>query len=673
MHITALGGVAWFMCVLTLATIPTASSMAREYGPVAALRGVTRGDGLEDLVDTDEIDPDDAASLAYLLAHPIDINTADVGLLAELPGVDRLLARDMVAARPFADNQALARVLSAATLERLQPFITVGRRDVDGPAPWTGTAAVGALAGRRGVQSFARMAAQTAHGLQLVALATLQPVTQTRFDNSRQLLVGHTLLQPRLAQLAVQRQGATWSWVVGTFYANFATGLTFASGGGLVRPGWSTHAAPALDVATARLRVRPSLLGGAITWHAPPLGHAWLDVTGFFSSQPTALYQYDLCYHAASHTAGACHRQKDCPSGYRCGVDGGCHAHTVMSDETDESLRGVTLAEGKRESLVGAHLALHVDERTQLAMTAYTAAVRLQVAGEATPTFSASAGHPLRPYFGAVGVYGTWGIGPIDIAAEYSRTDLGAHAALLRLFFSLGRIGELTASLRHYGENYDNPFNHALAAADTVFGMRARNEQGLRLHAALWPVAWLQWRTDIDTWRPLAHLVWDAANKPAWHGAMPQPGAWHVHLRHQLDLALTTHEWVDIGVTHSRAPFAPSWLQQGRVFAGMSSHRGVQVAWRGSVSLPDEADALSDRRLALRAAWPLWADTWARLQVRVNTVGNATNWSGFVDWQQTWSATWRTRARYGVLWAAATPRRPASLQHVARWVVEAEL
>jgi DNA uptake protein ComE-like DNA-binding protein len=59
--------------------------------------------------------------------QPIDVNAATEAELTQLPGVSPALASRIVAARPFAAIDDLARVrgLRRATLERLRPFVTV--------------------------------------------------------------------------------------------------------------------------------------------------------------------------------------------------------------------------------------------------------------------------------------------------------------------------------------------------------------------------------------------------------------------------------------------------------------------------------------------------------------------------------------------------------------------
>lgn len=62
-------------------------------------------------------------------AAPVDLNRADTVRLQELPGVGPALARRIVAARPFATVDDLARVrgIGPATLERLRPLLSVSR------------------------------------------------------------------------------------------------------------------------------------------------------------------------------------------------------------------------------------------------------------------------------------------------------------------------------------------------------------------------------------------------------------------------------------------------------------------------------------------------------------------------------------------------------------------
>src|SRR5690349_20216840 len=76
---------------------------------------------------------DDGRPSPAFAPHLVDVNSACTGELEALPGVGRVLAERIVAARPFASADELGRVpgLGATTLERVRRFTTCGSRAPD--------------------------------------------------------------------------------------------------------------------------------------------------------------------------------------------------------------------------------------------------------------------------------------------------------------------------------------------------------------------------------------------------------------------------------------------------------------------------------------------------------------------------------------------------------------
>jgi len=81
--------------------------------------------------------PDEEASSAPTISFPIDVNSAPPEQLAQIPGVGLVLARRIVAARPFSEMSDLISVqgIGEQTLNKITPYLSLEPYSPPAPLP----------------------------------------------------------------------------------------------------------------------------------------------------------------------------------------------------------------------------------------------------------------------------------------------------------------------------------------------------------------------------------------------------------------------------------------------------------------------------------------------------------------------------------------------------------
>ncbi|RKI03789.1 hypothetical protein D7Y04_02145 [Corallococcus sp. AB038B] len=152
----------------------------------------------------------------------------------------------------------------------------------------------------------------------------------------------------------------------------------------------------------------------------------------------------------------------------------------------------------------GGHAAMAWTRRAQVGVTAWGARPVWSVEGAALD-FRSTAGYPAGGAFGAVGVDGAWGLGPVDLFVEAARTfdsapgGGGGYGALQRTVVA-DTSKELELSLRAYGRGFANPYTGAMSGPDELEGSRARNEVGARVRYLHRVEGALRLRGEVDAW-----------------------------------------------------------------------------------------------------------------------------------------------------------------------------
>jgi hypothetical protein len=498
---------------------------------------------LYDLHATGQIGDETLATLTELYQRGVDLNLATREELYSLPNLSYTDVDAILAYRALAgwihDPAALveAGVLSAPMLEAIAAFLVVSEP----------SAAAFATDGWLRAQTQWSVEDQGVPASALQArVATLQHLTvgfasavtrnrlgDVRYDPTRDALSA----APADNRLAVPKffakwETPTWGAIAGTYRIGFGQRLTFDNTR-LITPNGFQHddqisrnsgltvackeSQGELDVApctgaagsiyvTPDYRWQDGLLGVAAGAKKLPLGPGHVEAFGFASYQPRDIYQYEL-YRKSE----ACPDPRDdgnpacaAPRVYRRGEDPLDPASTYKFS---------TLPDMFAETTVGGHVAYAGGRRSRLGVTGYTSAIDFLTEGIELD-FQEWSRYPGGGRFGAVGVDGAIGIGKVDVFAEGTRSlDAseagGGYGGLLRAVTSVSKRDELEASLRYYDQDFQNPYARAIAAADEVDGLRARDELGVRLRYTGTLDKRLTLRGSVDVWQTPSTERWN--------------------------------------------------------------------------------------------------------------------------------------------------------------------
>ena len=169
----------------------------------------------------------------------------------------------------------------------------------------------------------------------------------------------------------------------------------------------------------------------------------------------------------------------------------------------------LTIPNAYREDLLGGNATFRLGDQAHLGLTAYAGHLDMTVLDGVTSAnqLVQLADWPAVPWYGAVGLNAAWTLGLVEVFGEFAHAFTGAsHSGNGALLKAIGdvHIGEIEASLRYYGTDFDNPHARGLANADEYGGMRDRDEQGARLKGTLDPLGWMTTRFMVDYWRRMS-------------------------------------------------------------------------------------------------------------------------------------------------------------------------
>ena len=508
--------------LLTLLALPQA--FARVYpAPIV----VDNEDDLRELYADGTLSEDDFEVLVELLVQPIDLNRARRGELYDLPGVSRELAAAIVDHRKnqgaFGDPTDLLRVPGFDTdiLDQVFPFIEAL------PVVKPGEYLKGHIRARSALEFQATdpidgdHANKTHDARQLGYGRVPNTYVTARVRYRKWLKAGFLGLaqdgisgiaydpgshdfyatwrapQPELGKLYLHAERLRWEAIAGSYTAGFGLGLAFDTTSRTHPNGFY----PDISVSgTDKFSAGKGLFGLGGQLLDQPIGDiASVDLALFASSSAYDIYQYDM------------------------GVSGG-ELLDPLVDETDSPRIYVQTPDGEyykagymripnayRESLAGANATLRFLDSGQIGATAYVGHLDMTtIDGVEDPyDLMLRSGFPTERTYGAVGLYGSYELGLLELHAEGAHSFTGGQALLVKGFIDLN-AGELEASLRHYSTDYDNPHARGLANADEYGGYRDRDEQGARLKARLEPVDWISVRLLGDVWERLSMGTWNA-------------------------------------------------------------------------------------------------------------------------------------------------------------------
>jgi hypothetical protein len=504
---------------LALAAAPVA---AREYDVRVVIDDV---DDLYELNVKGELTDEDLELLVALYHRPLDINRADRYLLFDLPEVTYELADAIVAYRAehgaFPDVYDLRRVagMTDDIFDSLRPFVVVSATTSAAPgSDVRGAARLGYFRQdelgdeTRDVNvitfdapnAYLQLEATGFTHFGMGALFTLRPMVSPVWNYSLGTLSGEPGNSFNLEGLNAYVNYDMWRAVVGHYNVGFGEKLTFDTTGREHPNSWDERLTPTQRREDGDVRPKRSLRGAALSIDGADLPVGWVDATAFFSYQDNDLYQYDMWYEPDEFfmSSGACDTDGDCPSGYTCRPDHTCTSSYIADQRDDgESLSFATIEDGFTETIIGGRGSFNLDERTHLGVTAYRSEIAFNFGEPGAPNFSLSAQYPRYPVFGAVGVDGSVGLGPAELAGEVSSTFEGDLAGVLRAVVDPTDWAEIQWSLRAYGRDYENPHSRGTSSRLEVFGSTRRAQQGTRLEVLLKPMPRMKLRTSVDLYR----------------------------------------------------------------------------------------------------------------------------------------------------------------------------
>ena len=244
------------------------------------------------------------------------------------------------------------------------------------------------------------------------------------------------------------------------------------------------------------------LLGGG-TQITVEIDDIHLQGTGFVSYQDRSIYQYEVEDTDSKQSPTVFNRQDD-----------------DLTAPTSKFIYS-TLPNLYQETLFGGNVsAIYHDARDRhasMGITAYRSSIHWNPE-TIKLDFRDFASRPAGPSFGAVGFDLHGGIGPWKLYTELTTTtqtqqinntsdDTNTpYAAIIRGVHTTSQTeSELIA--RYYDTDFVNPYSRPVAAADEYQGLRARDEQGIRLKHTNHMLPRLTIRSSIDLWKQISHDI----------------------------------------------------------------------------------------------------------------------------------------------------------------------
>ena len=521
----ALNGGVWLSVFVAMGIAPS-PALAIDYGLPMQVRDA---EDLEELHASGTIDDETFEALYDLIAEGVDLNrvTRDDAYL--LPSLSYEDAERIVAYRetsgPIDDPSELvgAGVLTASQLESMRAFLITAqpesrRERISGRvrlrtawSPADHEAPTSALELRFGLPGGFRAgfaAVSTRQRLRRVAWEPQPWFVVDEYGRQGVLTAAAPTYEVHAPKYFVGIERQRWGAVLGTYTIGFGQRLTFDSSSrsaphgyygdvsvagptGMVskckeaggEPSSGLGASPCAGgrryeraLADYRWTERQRGIAARIE---PLSGQADDSGPSLFlwaSTQARSVYQYDI-YHTEL-----------CPDP-RTGDPDLCRAPQVYRSpirigESTTRFKQHQLPALVTERLVGANASYFFRRRAHIGGTAYAADMQWGP-GAGVLDFAPIARYPAGGAFGAGGVDAAWGREWFDVFLEGAKSfteagGMGGGALLLRAVAAWGR-GELEWSGRYYGEQYENPYARAIAAADETDGLRVRDELGTRL------------------------------------------------------------------------------------------------------------------------------------------------------------------------------------------------
>lgn len=462
-----------------------ATAMALALGTLAPLSATCQStfDEAADPVDAPAADSSDER-IAELESNGIDINAADIGELAEVPGISRSDAAILLERRGKAGS--FASIEEAASTEGLSPTAVealhdFGRCRIDSKTEyWIRISSAGAWHSntlKRGANimkmpDFTGGIAAGANGRWIVwAGVRTTPGASSIHAQKGQLVATGPGVAASAPAFGLHYDGGWYSVTAGTFKVGFGNGLTMDITG-LKRPsGHKPCLSAVMSAASGSIYPMRHFTGAAASFRKAVGRDGWIVAgTVFASYRLTDPTLSDVTWNRCPDLTSEC-------------ADGDKAPMAVWSDPAaaGESTSGVSLTRSLREATAGGAIGFG-QERWKLEAIGWGTGLRFRPSAPGMWQSVSSPWPEDRRRFGAVGVAGHARL-PLngDLAAEFAVSDNGATAGMLETAFSPVSGLDLEPSIRYYGRNWDNPWTGSTADSREFRGNRARDEVAGRL------------------------------------------------------------------------------------------------------------------------------------------------------------------------------------------------
>ena len=520
------------MASLIVCVLLASAATAKEYSTDVR---VSDEEELRQLYYDGLLDEEEFYLLLQVLENPVDLNRSERGDLYQLPGISASLADAIVEERvrngPFlllADLQQRIPEVTWRLIAQIEPFLVVSMPKGTSPAV-RGSVNYFLYRSFDGCEALAEEYPARSHRIchlgydQAPAMAlgggaevmgwldfglagiAHEGVKYSVYDPaSRDIYAswGSPLFRPYSAYVRIRRPGGTI--VGGSYQADFGHGLVLSTSSGRDRHGFTVRRTIGSGTQD-RIRPFDGLFGAAARAHTIRVGRAEFDLSVFGSVRNYDLYSSYLGIADGVQLDPAT-AEVDGP---RIWIDGKRTSY-------------ITLPNVFRVAMAGGNVTLRFNRRTQVGVTGYGAFLdRRVLEGVTDPqTFLIETRWPSSPGFGAVGVNGSFGVGLLDLSGEMGLWLEGEQPALaLYLRAEVEPAwGQFVLSLRHYDQDYGNPYTRAEANADRLAGNAARNEQGVRFKATVKPLRELRAQALIDLSHNILYDAYDLRVRGSVHG-----------------------------------------------------------------------------------------------------------------------------------------------------------
>jgi hypothetical protein len=547
---------AWGRLASALVALVAVQTARAEQYAVPIL--VDSEDDIFDLYDNGDITESEMDLLMELFQKKVDLNRATRDELYELPGVTYPMVDEILKLRRekggFKELKELESrgVIPYVVVKQIETFVVFGRPKLQADAPVHGSVRLKTLfqpgaapgtdldSGTLGDPGLALDAGNVRRSPSVGLRSRISAMggrldagwTITGRDLAGRLAVGGPESDPYLiasaprfrpeplrkafasyqADVGDQGRGQV---ILGTYNAGFGERLTFDTTNrrrpyGLYSDDLVFDNVGGVGRFNSDFRIHRGLQGVAGTLQRLPVGgDVTLDMTGFLSMRAVDEYMYRFRPNRTYFSEAAAEAGPT-----RCSAERRCHAY--------ETFRDVYV-----HQLGGGNVRMNVGDRAYAGFTGYGAR-NFFLTGDEFLEFAPSSRQPIRRSFGAVGVEGGVGAGIFDMFGEFTVTDRGAPAALLRTLWDIDRIA-LEVTGRYYDKRFDNPFSRGEASPAQFLGLRGRNEAGIKARAVGKPVRGWRFIGHVDTW------VHPAMSTPSEQAPYNARHDLDVYLRNEID------------------------------------------------------------------------------------------------------------------------------------------